>query len=305
MKKTILYMAAAAGALALSSNDRVEADGSGSGLNILRTANAAGGFELLLESVDAAGLTSALQGDGPFTVFAPVNQAFLDLPPQTLRSLFERENLPLLQSILTFHVVPGCIDSTEVMSSEFLTTLQGQRLDVSMDENGNLFVDQAQIVMPDILASNGVIHVIDSVLQPVTDNIQQVAQQAGIFDTLLAAVDAADLQTILTRPADKTIFAPTDAAFDDLDPALLASLLEPENKPQLIQLLAYHVVPANVYADQAVAAGSAVTLEGSSVTITSDANGVQVDGANVIGPDVEASNGVVHIIDSVLIPPGF
>ena len=304
MKKALLAVGVV-GALALSSTNRLAAGGTGTP-SILRTANAAGGFDLLLEAVEAAGLTSALQGPGPFTVFAPVDQAFLDLPPATLQSLFEPQNIGQLQSILTFHVVPGSFDSTAVLGSSFLTTLQGQRLDITQDQAGNLFVDQAQIVAPDIVASNGIIHVIDAVLQPVTQNIPQVAQGAGVFNTLLQAVDAADLENLLSRPAAKTVFAPTDAAFAALDPALLNSLLQPENKAKLIELLAYHVVPGNVYADQAVAAGAAATLNGQSVTITGDlTNGVMINASNVVTADIEASNGVIHIIDTVLIPPRF
>ena len=269
---------------------------------ILETAQDVGGFEILLSLVRTAGLGRDLQGDGPFTVFAPLNQAFLDLGPETIDALTQPENAGLLASILTYHVLPGEFDAATLIGLDFVTTLNGQRLDLEFDGQ-TLFVDGNPVQLADVGTSNGIIHVIDTVLMPVQDSIAEVAEQAGIFGTLLTAISAAELEALLQRPGPFTVFAPTDDAFADLDPTLVQSLLEPANQAQLIELLAYHVVPnAAIYADQAVLAGSAVTLQGQAVTITTQNGSVFIDDAQVVLADVEASNGVVHVIDAVLMP---
>lgn len=274
--------------------------GSSSGLTILETAKQVGGFELLLSSVRSTGLAQPLQSDGPLTVFAPVNQAFLDLGRQTLDAL--GNDPQQLASILTYHVVAGEFDAATLQGLDFLTTLNGQRLDLEFDGT-DLFVDGVAVALADVGASNGVIHVIGSVLLPVQDTIPEVADSVGIFNTLLAAVDAADLENALQRPGPYTVFAPTDEAFGAIDPAVLNSLLQPENQDALFNILAYHLVPnAGVYADQAVLAGSATTAQGQSVTITDQGGTVFIDDAEVILPDVEASNGVIHVINAVLMP---
>jgi uncharacterized surface protein with fasciclin (FAS1) repeats len=132
--------------------------------------------------------------------------------------------------------------------------------------------------------------------------IVEVASDAG-FTTLVAAVQAADLVATLESDGPFTVFAPTDAAFAKLDPATLASLLQPANKAQLAEILTYHVVAGKVSAADVVNLTSATTVQGKNIDI-SVANGVvSINGATVTQTDVEASNGVIHIIDTVLLPP--
>ena len=133
--------------------------------DIVETAVAAGTFETLVAAVQAAGLVETLQGDGPFTVFAPTDAAFEALPAGTVESLLLPENRDQLISILTYHVVAGELRAEDVLASATLTTLQGQQLQVSLD-GGTPRVNDSAITATDILASNGVIHVIDSVLLP-------------------------------------------------------------------------------------------------------------------------------------------
>ncbi len=130
--------------------------------------------------------------------------------------------------------------------------------------------------------------------------IVDVAAANPDFETLVAAVTAADLVETLSGEGPFTVFAPTDAAFEALPDGLLDALLLPENKETLTSILTYHVLPAEVMAAD-VTAGEVETVEGSTITITTD-GGVMVNDANVVTPDVDASNGVIHAIDAVLVP---
>jgi uncharacterized surface protein with fasciclin (FAS1) repeats len=135
-------------------------------LDIVETAVAADGFETLVAAVDAAGLVDTLKGDGPFTVFAPTDEAFAALPEGTLAGLLEPENREQLVAVLTYHVVPGAVMSSDIAGQELTPeTVQGQEL--MIDATGmEVMVNGATVVQPDIEASNGVIHVIDAVLIP-------------------------------------------------------------------------------------------------------------------------------------------
>ena len=133
-------------------------------------------------------------------------------------------------------------------------------------------------------------------------DIVDTAVQAGTFKTLAAALGAADLVGALKGDGPFTVFAPTDEAFAKLPKATLESLLRPENKSQLAAILKYHVVSGNISSKQAVAAGSANTLEGSKVRFNIEDGRLRVSGANIVANDVRASNGVIHVIDKVLVP---
>lgn len=150
-------------ALALSAGSPVSA-GCGGEHDIVDTAVEAGSFNTLVAAVKAAGLVEALKGDGPFTVFAPSDEAFAKLPEGTIESLLEPANIDKLTAILTYHVVSGKILAADVKPGR-VETLQGSKLSVS-SEKGALMVDQAKIVATDVTATNGVIHVIDSVIMP-------------------------------------------------------------------------------------------------------------------------------------------
>jgi uncharacterized surface protein with fasciclin (FAS1) repeats len=134
-------------------------------------------------------------------------------------------------------------------------------------------------------------------------DIVDTAVGAGTFETLVAAVGAADLVDVLKGDGPFTVFAPTDEAFAALPAGTVENLLKPENKEQLIAVLTYHVVPGKVMSTDLVDNMMATTVQGSSVTIDLD-NGVMVDGANVVAADIEATNGVIHVIDAVILPQG-
>jgi uncharacterized surface protein with fasciclin (FAS1) repeats len=133
--------------------------------DIVDTAVAAGSFQTLAKALDAAGLVDTLKGKGPFTVFAPTDEAFAKLPAGTLEELLRPENKDKLVAILTYHVVPGEVLASQVTKLKSAKTINGQSLAIT-SENGAVMVDNAKVVKTDILCSNGVIHVIDSVMLP-------------------------------------------------------------------------------------------------------------------------------------------
>ncbi len=277
--------------------------------DIVDIATAADNFKTLVSAVQAAGLVDVLKGEGPFTVFAPTDEAFAKLPADTLADLLKPENKDKLTAILTYHVVPGKVMAADVVKLTSAKTVEGSEVKITVD-GSTVKVDDATVVQTDIEASNGVIHVIDSVILPPSlresskpGNIVEVAAAAGSFQTLAAALEAAGLVDVLKGEGPFTVFAPTDEAFAKLPADTLADLLKPENKDKLTAILTYHVVPGKVMAADVVKLTSAKTVEGSEVKITVDGSTVKVDDATVVQTDIEASNGVIHVIDSVILPP--
>jgi len=270
--------------------------------DIVDTAAGAGQFNTLVAAVKAAGLVDALKGDGPFTVFAPTDEAFGRLPKGTLESLLKPENRGKLQAILTYHVVPGRVTAAQVVRLASAKTLNGQRVDVAATDKG-VKVDNAKVVKTDIMATNGVIHVIDNVILPATDDVVATAVKAGSFNTLAAALKAAGLVDTLQGKGPFTVFAPTDEAFAKLPEGALDTLLKPENKGKLTAILTYHVVPGRVYADQVPEAGAAKTVGGPALNLKRSEAAVHVNDASVVKADIETANGVIHVIDTVLLPP--
>ncbi|MEY3020943.1 MAG: hypothetical protein RIS86_139 [Planctomycetota bacterium] len=269
---------------------------------IVETAIAAGSFKTLVAAVGAAELADTLNGKGPFTVFAPTDEAFAKLPKEKLEWLLKPENKATLATILTYHVVPGAVKAADVVKLSNATTVQGQRVDIKVD-GGKVTVDGANVVKTDIACSNGVIHVIDTVILPVDGTIVDVAVKNGSFNTLVAAVKAAGLVETLSGKGPFTVLAPTDAAFAKLPAGTLEMLLKPENKQQLVDILTYHVVPGvAAYSDQVVKMSEVPTVLGSTVPVMVKDGKVMLGGATVVAADVEASNGVIHVVDTVILP---
>ena len=268
--------------------------------DIVETAVAAGKFKTLATALESAGLIETLQGDGPFTVFAPSDSAFAKLPEGTVASLLESENRGLLTNILTFHVVPGRVAAADVAGLESATALNGQRFSIKTSDAG-VFVGGAKVVRTDIECGNGIIHVVDSVMMPATGDIIATAVEAGDFKTLAAAIEAAGLVEALQGEGPFTVFAPTDEAFAALPEGTVASLLEPANRHKLVAILKYHVVSGRVYSDQ-LANGQVATIGDSSLEISLRDRGAFVNGAKVVKADIETTNGVIHVVDQVLIP---
>lgn len=269
--------------------------------NLVETAVAAGSFDTLVAAVKAAGLVETLSGPGPFTVFAPTDDAFAKLPAGTVETLLKPENKDQLVGILTYHVVAGRVPASAVVGLRGATTVNGQRLNIATGDSG-VTVDSANVVTTDIRCSNGIIHVVDSVLLPETKTIVDVASSAGSFGTLLAAANAAGLVSTLSGDGPLTVFAPTDEAFSALPKGTVASLLEPANVNKLAEILKYHVVAGRVYSEDALALPSASTVAGPFIAITVTDGGANINGARLLQTDIDASNGVIHVIDRVLLP---
>ena len=254
-------------------------------------------FSTLLAAVDAAELTATLSSDGPFTVFAPTDAAFAKLDKDTLSALLEPANKAKLTKILLHHVVSGKYEASDVLSKASLTSVMGQKLVV--DESGPS-VGSSTITSTNIKATNGVIHVVDTVIIP--SDIAAVAQDSG-FSTLVAALQAGGLVDTIKNDGPFTVFAPTNAAFAALPDGTLDNLLLPENKDQLVSILTYHVVSGSYSAKDVLSQGSLTTLNGKSLDFSSNSSGAKINSAsNITTVDIPALNGTIHVIDSVLLP---
>ena len=295
---------------------------------IVDVAVGAGIFGTLVGAVAVAGLVETLSGDGPFTVFAPTDDAFADALAALGLTAEELLGNPALADILTYHVVAGAVDAETAISldGQSAATVQGEEIDIAVVD-GNVMINNATVVMADVEASNGIIHVIDAVILPPTiaeallgdadmvdeetapelGTIISVAQDAGIFTTLLAAGEATGLSVPLDADGDFTVFAPTDDAFAAaLDALGLTAEELLADTETLTTILTYHGLLGSVSAEQAIALDgqSVATINGSEIAISVVDGAVVInDSATVIQADVLASNGVIHVIDAVLLPP--
>ncbi len=308
--KTIAFSLLTAGALTLGSAPLYAGDGCCGGCqgdapmataqaDIVETAIGAGKFDTLVKAVQAAGLVDTLKGKGPFTVFAPTDAAFAKVPAETLNALLADKDA--LAKVLTYHVVAGEVPASAAMKLDWAPMVQGQSARVAV-RDGSVFIDNAKVVKADIKTKNGIIHVIDTVILPRKD-IVDTAVEAGSFKTLVTAVKAADLVDTLKGKGPFTVFAPADSAFAKLPEGTIPSLLK--DKAALQNVLTYHVIPGRVLA-QDIAQGqtAAKTANGEEFIITRKADGtVTVNGAKVIKTDIIAGNGIIHVVDSVILPP--
>lgn len=282
--------------------------------DIVDTAAGAGDFTTLVAAVKAAGLVDTLKGKGPFTVFAPSDEAFGKIPASDIDELLKPKNKEKLTAILTNHVVSGKIMAADAKGADSVETVGGGTLKVAVEDE-TVMIGDAKVVAADIACANGVIHVIDTVLMPgdkdsdgaqsATETKKDIVDTAvanGSFKTLVAAVKAGDLVETLKGEGPFTVFAPNDDAFAKVPEATLAELLKPESKEKLQGILTYHVVKGNVMAADVVELESATTVNGQTVAIKTEDGNVMVGSSKVIATDIECSNGVIHVIDSVLMP---
>ena len=272
--------------------------------NIVETAVAAGDFNTLVSLVEQAGLADTLAHGGPFTVFAPTDEAFAKVPKATLDAL--AADPALLKQVLLYHVVSGRVYSGQAAKLSSAATVEGEDVAFSVTAKGGLKVNDSNVIAADIKASNGVIHVLDSVLlppslAPAPKNIVDTAVAAGNFTTLVKLLQATGLDAVLAGPGPFTVFAPTDAAFAKVPKATLDALAA--NPALLKQVLTYHVVAGAVSFADAIKLPSATTVEGEDVALKYRHGKLRVNRALVTTADVAASNGVIHVINKVLIPP--
>ncbi|MFD2822168.1 fasciclin domain-containing protein [Lacinutrix iliipiscaria] len=301
--------------------------------NIVEIAQATPDLSLLVDALIQAdaGLVDLLQTDGPFTVFAPTNQAFADLldalgPDYTSLADFNTaDEKALLANILTYHVVSGTAAySTDLSNGQMINTAQGETITINL--SGGVFISDAsdtdaEVAIADVAASNGVVHVIDKILLPedvansLRPNIVELAMATADLSLLVDALVQADagLVDLLQTDGPFTVFAPTNQAFADLLDALgpdytsLADFDTADEKTLLANILSYHVITSQALSTD-LSNGQMINtaLMGESITINLT-GGVFIEDstmtdAEVIAADVLASNGVVHIIDKVLLP---
>ncbi len=267
-------------------------------------------FSILAEAVVAADLAGTLSGTGPFTVFAPTNDAFASLLTElgvTKQQLLADKTL--LRTVLQYHVLGAQVPKASVPVGKAITPLQGGIFKIDSTAGGLVVTDgrnrQARILATDVMASNGVVHVIDKVLLPANKTLVATAQSLPDFSILVEAVVAAGLVDTLNGSGPFTVFAPTNAAFAKLLAELGVSkeqLLA--DKALLSQVLTYHVLPGRVLKADVPVGSAITTVQGQTFTI--DGTLTVTDGrgrkARITGTDVLASNGVVHVLDTVILP---
>jgi uncharacterized surface protein with fasciclin (FAS1) repeats len=259
--------------------------------------------DTLEAAVVAAELADDLSGPGPFTVFAPTDAAFAALPSGTIETLLTDPTGTLAQ-ILLYHVVGGTALSTDLSDGQTITTLLGEDITVTIGMNG-VMINNATVVVADITATNGVVHVINAVLLPPapqpTTTVVDVIVNSDVHNTLEAAVVAAGLVETLSGTGPFTVFAPTDNAFAALPAGTVETLLA-DPTGTLTQILLYHVVGAQALSTDLTNGQTVATLQGQTVTVTINADGVFINNAQVTVADIVTDNGVIHVIDAVLLP---
>ena len=254
----------------------------------------------LKTAIDSCLLDGVLSGSGPFTLFAPTDAAFNNLPAGTVTALLN--DIPQLTDILKHHVVSDSVMSTMLSNNQIVTTLLGTDVTVTINSNGDVYIDNAMVTVVDLVADNGVVHVIDAVLLPPAESnsIYDIVSNSTDHNTLKVAIDACGLDVTLSDPGSLTLFAPTDAAFNLLPAGTLTALLN--DIPQLTDILKHHVVGSSVMSTMLSNNQVVTTLLGTDVTVTINNGMVYIDNAMVTVADIVADNGVVHVIDAVLIP---
>ena len=259
---------------------------------------------LLEAAVIEAGLAEALSGDGPFTVFAPTDDAIVALTEELGITAEDLLALPNLGEILQYHVVAAAAFSTDLSDGQSIATLLGEEVTVTVNQNG-VMINNAMVTVADIAADNGVVHVIDAVLlpPPAETTVVDIIVESELHTILEAAVIAADLATTLSGEGPFTVFAPTDAAFEALMAALGVSVEDLLEYPELTNVLLGHVVAGQALAADLSDGQQITTLLDADVVVSITADGVFINQAQVIVADVTAGNGVVHVIDAVLLPP--
>ena len=273
--------------------------------DIPANAEATGLHDSLVAALAHAGLVETLQGDGPFTVFAPTDAAFeaagIDL--STFDTEAENETL---SDILLYHVISGAVDAANVTDGLVATMVNGDNVTFTVT-NETVMINDANVTDRDVAASNGIIHIIDKVLlppaeDPALEDISGVAAGTGVHDSLVAALTHAGLVATLQGDGPFTVFAPTDEAFAEagID---LSTFDNDEANATLTDILTYHVYAGSVAAADVTDGMVATMVNGDDATFTVVNGTVMVGGATVTTADVAASNGVIHVIDKVLMPP--
>ena len=277
-------------------------------------------FSTLVAALSKAGLVETFSGGGQFTVFAPTNAAFDAAAAALLgsgkngRNLVDALDVPTLTAILKFHVVGDSRNAQAVLSTPQLRMLDGNAAAIAL-KGGSPYIENAKIIATDIQASNGTVHVIDGVLLPPgvaktgresQPTIAAIAAGNPDFSTLVAALRKAGLVETFNGKQVFTVFAPTNAAFDDAAKLLHfrngAELVAQLDVKTLTAVLTYHVVTGDLYAQSVVAADNVKMLDGNWADVSVRQGQVFIDDAKILKTDIVASNGIIHVLGGVMLP---
>ena len=288
----------------------VAGDGAATLQDIVATAEAAGTFKTLVAAVQAAGLVSTLQSPGPFTVFAPTDTAFAKLPSPLVTELTSAPYKTELALLLKYHVLSGATKAASLLGkTASVTSVEGAALSIDGTSGKVVINGTSTVTTADVAASNGVVHIIDTVLLPtIVDTATGYNDGTNTFTSLAGAVTSAGLGATLSGAGTFTVFAPTDAAFAALKTELGDTAYNAivNDKTKLTKLLTFHVLPTEVFAAD-VKAGNVTTVEGSTLGVAVSGGKVSLadsttTAAHVVLTDLPNRNGVIHVIDKVLVP---
>ncbi|XP_070561414.1 transforming growth factor-beta-induced protein ig-h3-like [Ptychodera flava] len=267
-------------------------------LNVLEVANMLGASEYV-RTIVTDGLDVALTGKGPFTLFAPINSAYLTADPWLCH--YYRLDVPAMKVFVDHHTVPGIVMSSSLSNDDLLKPLQGNRLRANIYETGSevVTVDGIVVTSADHLASNGVVHFINGIFpSSVNQSIGWLIGNRPEFSTLQTALKTAGMQSALKEPGPFTVFAPSNAAFEQLPPGVLDSLL---NNPTILENVLKLHIANGTYFLPGLPEGSLLSQSGQHVQIHTGSDCVEVQGVPLQDP-TPAANGVLYMIDNVLRP---
>ena len=275
--------------------------------NIVQIAQSTPTLSTLTSAIVSAGLVQTLSGPGPFTVFAPTNAAFEKMDPATLNTIISTPSL--LTALLQYHVVDGDVLSTDLSNGPVETFLSGQNIEVMVSSAGVTLNGTSNVTDADVIASNGVIHIIDEVLIPedfVSQTIVQIAASNPDFSTLVEILSLPELSDILAAANDPTqdltVFAPNNDAFANLLMALGKSSINELPVTLLEEIVTYHILGMSVESTELVDGAMVETLLTDEFVTVDLSDGPKINDSNVIAADIKAINGVIHAIDAVLQP---
>lgn len=282
--------------------------------SLLALLAADGRFTQFVSDITTVGMEPLLNNHGQFTVFAPTDAAYATLANRGALLANHR----LLRQMLLYHLVRGVVPAAELTTGATLPTALGRPLSVSATAGTPLLNGQARVVQGDMRATNGVAHAIDVVLRPSAGaydspdlrpilnrnpgNILDVMANDPQLSRFVTRIQYSGLENLLVQHRPFTVFAPTNAAIDALPPEFTCACME--NRTLLKELMLFHIVPGRYSAAQLAEQSALRSAFGESIPLTQTANGPLIDGAQLVVRDIQATNGVIHVVDVVLRPAG-
>jgi uncharacterized surface protein with fasciclin (FAS1) repeats len=263
-------------------------------IDVVRNSSVHTVLETLL---DQAEFSEPLEGYGPFTLFAPTDAAISALPAELIQQLLADPSL--LEDVLTYHLVGGQALSTDLSDGQIIKTFLDRNIKITINSDG-VFINNAKVIIADIKTQNGVVHVLDAVLLPKT-TVVDIINNSEDHIILSSVLLLTGLDSALSEDGPFTVFAPTDQAFEAIPEAVLNDILADETL--LTSILTYHAVGGKALSTDLSDGQEFTTLNGAKVKVTINAGGVFINDAKVTVADIIADNGVVHVIDAILLPP--